>query len=78
MLEPEPRASRLHVGLTIAALMADPDGHAILSKYAGGFLLMTDMSGAVDMTLEQISSNHPNFVSQELLAKIDKDLAKIK
>lgn len=78
ILEPEPRASRLHVGLTIAALMADPDGHAILSKYAGGFLLMTDMSGAVDMTLEQISSNHPNFVSQELLAKIDKDLAKIK
>lgn len=78
MLEPAPRASRLHVGLTIAALMADPDGRAILSKYAGGFLLMTDMSGAVDMTLEQISSNHPNFVSQELLAKIDKDLAKIK
>ena len=78
MLEPAPRASRLHTGLTVATLMADPDGHAILSKYAGGFLLMTDMSGAVDMTLEQIAANHPNFVSPELLAKIENDLAKIK
>jgi hypothetical protein len=25
-----------------------------------------------------VASNHPNFVSQELLAKIDEDLAEIK
>ena len=76
--EPEPRTSRLHPGLTIKALLSDPDGRAVVSKYAGGFLLMEDMSMATDMTLEQVASNHPNFVSQELLAKIEKDLADIK
>jgi len=57
--------------------MADPDGRAIISKHAGGFLLMADMSMAGDMTLEQVASNHPNFVSQELLNAIGEDLAKI-
>jgi beta-glucosidase len=78
ILEPEPRGSRLHTGLTLNTVMADPDGHAVISKHAGGFLLMADMRMAAELTLEQIASNHPNFVSQELLAKIDKDLAKIK
>jgi beta-glucosidase len=77
-LAPEPRASRLHTGLTVKTLLDDPAGRAVVSKYAGGFLLMADMSMAMDMTLEQIASNHPNFVSQELLAKIEKDLAEIK
>jgi len=77
-LVPEPRASRLHTGHTLKTLLADPDGRAIISKYAGGFLLMADMSGAVEMTLDQIALNHPNFVSQTLLAQIEKDLAQIK
>jgi len=76
-LAPEPRASRLHTGLTIKTLLDDPAGRAVLSKHAGGFLLMADMSMAADMTLEQVASNHPNFVPQELLATIEKDLAKI-
>ena len=78
ILEPEPRASRLHTGLTINALLADPNGRAILSKYAGGFLLMEDMKTAGELTLEQVAANNPNFVSQETLVKIEKDLAKIK
>src|SRR5258706_4064117 len=78
MLEPEPRASRLHTGLTIKTLMADPDARAIISRHAGGFLLMADMSMAGDMTLEQVAANHPNFVSQELLAQVEKDLAAVK
>ncbi len=49
-----------------------------MTKYAGGFLLMEDMSMAIDMTLEQVAANHPNFVSPELLAKIEKDLETIK
>src|SRR5215216_1861453 len=77
-LAPPARASRLHTGLTIKTLLDDPDGRAVVSKHAGGFLLMEDMSMAGDMTLEQIASNHPNFVSPELLAKIGKDLAEIK
>ena len=78
ILEPEPRASRLHTGLTIDALLGDPDGRAILSKYVGGFLLMEDMSMAGGLTLEQVASNHPNFVPQEVLEKIEKELEKIK
>ncbi len=78
MLMPAPRASRLHTGLTIKTLFDDPAGRAVLSKHVGGFLLMADMSMAADMTLERVASNHPNFVSQELLGKIEKDLAEIK
>ena len=78
ILEPEPRQSRLHTGLTIDTLLGDPDGRAILSKYIGGFLLMEDMSMAGGLTLEQVASNHPNFVPQEMVEKIEKELAKIK
>jgi beta-glucosidase len=76
-LMPQPRATRLHTGLTIQTLLDDPDGRAILSKYIGGFLLMADMSMAKDMTLEQVATNHPTFVSPSLLAKIGEDLAKV-
>ncbi len=78
MLEPEPRASRFHTGLTVQTLLDHPESRAIVSKYAGGFLLMADMSGAMDMTLEQVSANHPTHVSKETLAKIEKELAQIK
>jgi beta-glucosidase len=78
ILEPEPRASRLHTGLTIDDLLGDPNGRAILSKYVGGFLLMEDMRMAGGLTLEQVAANHPNFVPQELVEKIEKELAKIK
>ncbi|MEP7133767.1 MAG: glycoside hydrolase family 3 C-terminal domain-containing protein [Chloroflexota bacterium] len=77
MLEPEPRGSRFHTGLTVKTLLDNPESRAVVTKFAGGFLLMADMSMAVDMTLDQIASNHPNFVSQELLAQIEKELAKI-
>ena len=76
-IEPEKRASRLHAGLTIKSLFADPDGHVVMSKHLGGFLLMADMSMAHDMTLEQVAYRHPNFVSQETLEKIEKELAQI-
>jgi beta-glucosidase len=76
-LVPEPRASRLHTGLTVQKLLDDADGRAILSKYLGGFLLMADMSMAKSMTLEQIATNHPTFVSASLLAQIGEDLAKV-
>jgi beta-glucosidase len=75
---PPPSASRFHPGLTIKTLLDNPKSRAVVTKYVGGFLLMEDMSMAADMTLEQVASNHPNFVSPELLAKIEKDLAGIK
>jgi beta-glucosidase len=76
-LAPEPRSSRLHTGLPIQKLLDDPDGRAILAKHIGGFLLMADMSMANDMTLEQVASNHPTFLSASLLAQIGEDLAKV-
>ena len=77
-LQPEKRATRLHAGLTVKALFDDPDGHVVLSKYLGGFLLMADMSMAGDMTLEQIAHHHPGFVPQEMIQKIEKELANFK
>jgi beta-glucosidase len=77
-LEAEKRESRLHAGLTIKTLFDDPDGHAVLSKYLGGFLLMADMSMAHDMTLEQVAQHHPGFVPQEMVEKIEKELASFK
>jgi hypothetical protein len=76
-LRSSPRASRLHTGLTVGKLLDDPDGRAILSKHAGGFLLMSDMSMAKDMTLEQVAINHPTFIPPDLLMKIGDELAKV-
>ena len=76
-LVPEPRASRLHTGLPIQKLLDDPEGRAVLAKHIGGFLLMGDMSMAKDMTLEQVASNHPTFISASLLAKIEEELAEV-
>jgi len=36
------------------------------------------MSMAGGLTLEQVAANHPNFVPQETLEKIEKELAQIK
>lgn len=76
-LLPQPRGTRFHTGLTVRALLDHPESRAIVTKYAGSFLLMEDMSMAMDMTLEQVAANHPVFIPQELLATIGKDLAGI-
>jgi beta-glucosidase len=73
----EPRAARLHTGLTVQQLFDNPEGRAIVSKYIGGFLHMADMSMAKDMTLEQIATNHPTFVPVSVLMRIDEELAKV-
>ena len=75
-LEPEKREARLHTGLTIQTLLDDANGRAVISKYLAGFLLMADMSMARAMTLEQVAHHHPGFVPQEMVEKIEKELAK--
>jgi beta-glucosidase len=74
---PERRASRLHTGLMVQELLDDPDGHAILAKHIGGFILMPDMSMAKGMSLEQVAINHPTFVTPQVLNAINEDLAKV-
>jgi beta-glucosidase len=76
-LASSPRGSRLHTGLTLGKLLDDPDGRAILSKHLGGFLYIDDMTMATEMTLEQIATNHPTYVSASLLAKIGEELEKV-
>jgi beta-glucosidase len=76
-LAPQPRAARLHTGLTVGKLLDDPDGHAILARHVGGFLLRREVGMVKDMTLEQIATNHPNFLPASLLAKIGEELEKV-
>jgi beta-glucosidase len=76
-LLPGSRSSRLHTGLTIQELLDDPDGRAVLSSHMGDFILSEDTGIAKNMTLEQISADHPTFLSRSLLAKIGVDLAKV-
>ncbi|MBK9603518.1 MAG: glycoside hydrolase family 3 C-terminal domain-containing protein [Anaerolineales bacterium] len=77
-IEPVKRAARLHAGLLINTILDDPDGRAVISKHIGGFLLMADMRMAGELTLEQVAHNHPTYVPQELVKKIEEELAKIK
>ena len=74
----EPGATRFHTGLTVRTLLDDPKSRAIVTRYAGGFLLMEDMRMGMDMTLDQVAHNHPNYIPQEMLAQIEKDLSEIK
>jgi beta-glucosidase len=77
-MNPEPRASRFHAGLTVKTLLDHPESRAVVAKYAGGFLLMEDMRMAAEMPLELVAHNHPNHISPEILVKIEKELAGIK
>jgi len=77
-LEPEPRNSRLHVGMPIKTLLTDTEARVVLSKFVGGALLMNDNSSAGDMTLEQISAKFPEFLQPSTLVQIDNELVKIK
>ncbi len=69
---------RLHTGLTFQTLLDDPDAKAIIAKYLGGFMMMADMAMVLDMTVEQVASNHPTYISAEVLKAIDSDLASVK
>src|SRR6185503_8094429 len=62
ILEPEPRTSRLHTGVTIKTLLADSEAHAVLSRFMAGPLLMGDIRSVENMTLEQIAANVPEVL----------------
>ncbi|MBC7879090.1 MAG: glycoside hydrolase family 3 C-terminal domain-containing protein [Anaerolineales bacterium] len=78
IIEPAKRSARLHAGLLINTILDDPGGRAVIAKHIGGFLLMADMRMAGELTLEQVAHNHPTYVPQELVEKIEKELAQIK
>jgi beta-glucosidase len=76
MLPPARPGVRLHTGLTFKTLLDDPAGKSIITKHLGGFMLMADFSMILEMTVEQVASNHPTYIPAELLAAIDDELAK--
>jgi beta-glucosidase len=78
ILAPEPRNSRLHVGLPIKTLLADKDAYAVLAKYISGPLLNSDTSAVDSMTLEHVSASYPQVLPNSLLVQIDNELVKIK
>jgi beta-glucosidase len=76
-LIPALRASRLHTGLTIQELLDDPDSRAVLSRYMGDFIFLENTDIAKKRTLEQISADHPTFLTRHLLNVINDELAKV-
>jgi len=78
ILEPEPRTSRLHIGLPIKTLLSDAAAREVLSKSFAGPLMMGDISQVEDLSLEQISVNYPNVVRPAMLIQIENELIKIK
>lgn len=77
VLPPARPGVRLHTGMTFQTLLADPAGKAVIAKYLGGFMLMADMAMVLDMTVEQVASNHPTYIPAEMLQAIGDDLAKV-
>jgi len=78
ILEPEPRSSRLHIGVPVKALLADSEARAVLSKFMAGPLLMGDIRSVENLTLEQIAVNVPEVLRPSMLKQIDAELVKIK
>jgi len=78
ILEPEPRNSRLHVGLPIQTLISDPEAFEVLSKFIPIQLLQSDLSSVDGMTLEHISAKFPELLRPSMLTQIDAELVKIK
>ena len=61
----------------IGTLLDDPAARAILDKYAPGFTTDSQVEMARSMTLKSIQPYAAERFSDEVLAKIDADLAKL-
>ena len=77
-LESEPRTSPFHTGLAVKVLLENTGSREVISRHIGGFQFMKDLEIPANMSLDLAASKYPHFVSQQLLAKIEKDLAQIK
>jgi para-nitrobenzyl esterase len=65
------------VATTIAVLMDDTDSKAILEKHLPGISANPNLEMARGFTLKQIQSFAPDQLTDEKLAAIDADLAKL-
>jgi para-nitrobenzyl esterase len=62
---------------TIGTLLDDPDARAVLEKYMPGFSTRDQIAMARPMTLRGIQTYDPDELTDDLLGKIDADLAKL-
>ncbi len=68
--------ARLHIGLPLRALLADPGGRAVLEKHVGAHINNPQIEMALDMSLEQIAPFAADLLTPELLKAINDDLAR--
>lgn len=78
LLEPEPRTSRLHTGMSVKSLMADAEAHSVLMKHTAGPLMMADLNTIGELTLDEVAAKFPDALPKSRLKRIDVELVKIK
>lgn len=61
----------------IGELLDDPRARAILDKYLPGFSTADQIDTARGMTLKDVQQYSPDTITDDALAKIDNDLAKL-
>ncbi len=71
------KTARLHIGLPLGTLLADPGGKAVLSKHLGAHLNHPMIGMAMEMSLEQIASFAADVLTPELLKTINDELAQV-
>ncbi|MFM5931029.1 MAG: hypothetical protein ACKOPQ_08995 [Novosphingobium sp.] len=62
---------------TIGALLDDPASKAVVDKIMPGFSTNPQVEMARSMTFKQIQGFAPDMIKDEMLAKIDAELAKL-
>lgn len=70
-------SGRLHSGLTLRAVLNDPQGKAVLKKHLGEMLEMPTLATVMDMTLADIAEKFAAFLPEGLFEKIIEDLSKV-
>ena len=74
----QPSTNRYSTSTTlIGTLMADPAAKAVLEKHIPEMLAKPGFARAADLTLQQVQRYNPPDLSEQVLAEIDEDLAKI-
>lgn len=72
-----PGAGRLHSGLTLRAVLNDPQGKAVLKQHLGDMLEMPTLAMVMDMTLADIAEKFAAFLPEGLFENIMRDLSKV-
>jgi beta-glucosidase len=78
--EPEPALSkdaRLHVGLSLRALLDDAAGRPVLEKHLGGYLDDPRVEEVLDVPLEEITASIPHMLPPQKVREINEDLSAV-